>query len=143
MNKYFKEFLHRGMVFGGFGPIITGIVFYIISLSVEDFSMGGGQILLAIVSTYLLAFIHAGASVFNQIDHWPIAKSLAVHFATLYFIYIICYVLNSWIPFEPMVIVIFTAVFAIGYFVIWFIVYFSVKASAKRLNSNLKSNKIE
>ena len=30
MNKYLKEFFHRGLIFGGFGPIILGIVFAIL-----------------------------------------------------------------------------------------------------------------
>ena len=37
MNIYLKRFLQRGLVFGGFGPIIAGIVYYIISLSVPTF----------------------------------------------------------------------------------------------------------
>jgi hypothetical protein len=31
MNRYVKSFLHRGLIFGGFGPIICGIIFFIIS----------------------------------------------------------------------------------------------------------------
>ena len=33
MNKYLKEFLHRGLIFGGFGPLVAGIVFLIIGLT--------------------------------------------------------------------------------------------------------------
>ena len=138
MNKYVRQFLHRGLIFGGFGPIVTGIVFYIISLTGESLNMTGVQILLAILSTYLLAFVQAGASVFNQIEHWPIAKSLGVHFSTLYLIYVACYILNSWIPFDPMVIVIFTVVFAVVYFAIWLSVAFSIKVLAKKFNKKLE-----
>ena len=31
MNIYTKEFFHRGLMFGGFGPIIVGIIFYCVS----------------------------------------------------------------------------------------------------------------
>ena len=138
MNKYLKEFLHRGVIFAGFGPIVLGIVFFILSKKLNDFHVGGAQILLGIVSTYLLAFVQAGASVFNRIEHWPITKSLFCHFALLYAAYVFCYTLNSWIPFEWSVIAIFTAIFVVIYFVVWFVVYFAVKATSKKLNSTLK-----
>ena len=138
MNKYMKKFLQRGIAFGGLGPIVLGIVFAILGATVEDFHIEGWQILLAIVSTYFIAFIQAGASVFNQIEHWSIGRSLGLHFLTLYLAYTICYLINSWIPFEPMVLLIFTAIFAVSYIVIWAIVFFSVKASEGRFNRRLK-----
>lgn len=138
MNKYFKEFLHRGLMFGGFGPIIAGIVFAILGVTVEDFHLDGWQILLAIVSTYVLAFVQAGASVFNQIEHWSVGKSLLWHFVTIYLAYSLCYIANVWIPFEPMALLIFTAAFAVTYFIVWFSVYFAVRATQKKLNKNLR-----
>lgn len=137
MNTYLKSFLHRGMMFGGFGPIVAGIVYLILSNTIENFTLSGNQVFLTIISTYILAFLQAGASVFNQIEHWPIAKSLLCHFATLYFAYTVCYLVNTWIPFEPMVIVIFTLIFAVTYFIIWGIVYLSVKTASKKLNAKI------
>lgn len=125
-------------MFGGFGPIILGIIFFVLSKTLDDFSVSGDEILLGIISTYLLAFFQAGASVFNQIEHWPITKSLFCHFVLLYAAYILCYVLNSWIPFEWGVIVLFTAIFTVLYFIIWFTVYFIVKATSRKLNATLK-----
>ena len=137
MNKYLKEFLHRGLMFGGFGPIVAGIVHAILEKTIAGFSLGGTETFLAIISTYLLAFVQAGATVFNQIEDWPLPKSLLCHFVTLYVAYSLCYILNYWIPFEPMVLIIFTAIFVAIYLVIWFCVYFSVRAYSKRLNRNL------
>ncbi len=137
MNNYLKSFLHRGLIFGGFGPIIAGIVFLALSFSIENFSLTGSQVFCAIISTYILAFVQAGASVFNQIEHWPVAKSLFVHLSVLYVTYVSCYLLNSWIPFEPAVVAIFTAIFLITYFLIWGIVYFSVKSASKKMNAKL------
>lgn len=137
MNKYLKSFLHRGLVFGSFGPIICGVVFLIISKTVEAFSLSGSEVFLAIVSTYLLAFVQAGASVFNQIEEWPLAKSLLCHFLTLYSAYVICYISNAWIPFDPKVIFVFTAIFVVLYFIIWITVYCCVKSASKKLNSKL------
>lgn len=137
MNRYLKQFLLRGLIFGGFGPLIAGIVFWCISLSVPDFSQSGEQILCAVMSTYLLAFVQAGASVFNQIEHWPLGKSLLCHLSSLYLAYVICYLVNRWLPLQWQVIAIFTAVFIALYAAIWLTVYLSVKAVSCRLNGKL------
>ena len=125
-------------MFGGFGPIVGGIVFAILGATIEDFHIEGWQILLAIVSTYLLAFVQAGATVFNQIESWSIGKSLAFHFISIYLAYSIAYVVNTWIPFEPIVLVIFTALFVVTYAVIWLSVFLAIKATEKKLNKSLR-----
>lgn len=133
-----KEFFIRGMMFGGFGPIICGIVFLIIHLTLDDFSLSGTDVFTSIVSTYILAFVHAGASIFNQIEHWPIAKSLFVHFLSLYVSYSLCYIINSWIPFEPAVLLIFSLIFVVVYFIVWITVFICIRTLGSRLNENLK-----
>lgn len=141
MNKYLKSFLYRGLIFAGFGPIVVGIIFAVLQNTVEGFSLSGAQVLLAIVSTYFLAFIQAGTTVFNQIEHWSTVKSMLCHFGSLYAAYSVCYVANSWIPFEPMVLVIFTCVFAAIFFGVWAIVYMSVRTASKKINKNLNENR--
>ena len=133
-----KEFLHRGLIFGGLGPIVMGIVYFILHRTQDNFTLGGDEAFLGIVSVYLLAFLHAGASVFNQLEHWPVAKSTLCHFGILYVAYALCYILNSWIPFEPVVLGIFTAVFVGMYLLVWLIVYISLKLYEKKLNRFLK-----
>lgn len=138
MNLYAKKFFLRGMLFGGFGPIVTGIVYLILSLVLDDFSLSGKDAFFGILSTYLLAFVHAGASVFNQIEHWPVAKSTLFHFGVLYPAYTACYLLNAWIPFDWRVLAIYTACFVIGYFVIWLSVFFCIRAAEKSLNKKIR-----
>lgn len=136
-NSYVKSFLHRGLLFSGFGPIVAGIVYAILQQTIEGFSLTGTQVFLAILSMYCLAFLQAGASVFNQIGEWPLTKALFCHFFTLYLAYVLCYLLNTWIPFEPMVVLIFTGIFVIAYFVVWITVYTIVKKTSKHLNQKL------
>ena len=133
-----RDFFFRGLLFGGSGPIIAGIIYLILHFALEDLTLTGLQVFTVIVSTYLLAFVHAGASVFNQIESWPLAKSTLCHFGLLYIAYVLCYVINSWIPFEPLVLGIFTAIFAVGYAVIWLVVYVSIRVTVKRLNRSLR-----
>ncbi len=137
MNRYFKEFLHRGLMFGGFGPVVVGIIYLILSKTVADFELTAEQVFLAIVTTYALVFIHAGASVFNDIDHWSVPKALFWHFALLYSAYSITYVLNTWIPFDIKVLIIFSVIFIVVYFTVWLAVYFSLKIASKKMNKKL------
>lgn len=137
MNKYVKEFLHRGLMFGGFGPIIMGIIYLVLSYVIKDFVLGGDEVFVVTVSIYLLAFIHAGSSVFNQIEHWSTMKGLLWQLGSLYVTYTACYLLNSWIPFDFSVIVIFTVIFVVAYLAIWAVVYLCVKGNAKKLSEKL------
>lgn len=138
MNKYLKNYLYRGLIFGGFGPVITGIVFLILSFFIKDLSVSGLDFFTAIISTYVLAFVCAGSSVFNQIEHWSIAKSLVFHLSSYYLAYIFCYLINSWIPFDLGFILVFTAIFLALYFVIWTIVYVCIKITSKKMSAKLK-----
>lgn len=137
MNRYLKTFLYRGLMFGGFGPIILGIVYAILQRTVVGFTLNGTQVLVAIVSVYLLAFVQAGASVFNQIESFSVPKALFCHLSLLYAAYILCYLVNSWIPFDIKVILIFTGIFIVSYFAVWTVVVISVKLATKKLNQKL------
>lgn len=138
MNRYFKEYIKRGTAFGGLGPIIAGMIYIVLDKTIPDFSLTGVEVFIAILSTYLLAFIQAGSSVFNQIEEWPIPKSTFFHFISIYIAYTLCYLVNSWIPFEPMVLVIFTLIFAVSYFIIWITVYIIIRNTSKKMNKKLR-----
>ena len=139
-TNYIKSFFLRGMMFGGFGPIILGIIYYIISTFGVDLELDGKRLLLGIASVYLLAFVHAGASVFNQIESWPIAKSTLIHFSVLYAAYISCYLINSWIPFNWAFVGIFTGAFVLFYLIVWLTVVIILKGISVSLNKQIKSN---
>ena len=140
MNKCVKNYLQRGIAFGGFGPIVMGIVFAILYAAGVDVRLNGVEILIAIVSTYVLAFVQAGSSVFNQIESWPIAKRMGIHFASLYVVYVACYLVNRWLPFSWQVILLFTAIFVGVYLIVWITVALITHGISKRLNNSL-SNK--
>ena len=136
MNKYVKDFFLRGLMFGGFGPIVVAIVLFVVSFF-DTGSLSASQLRVAVVSSYILAFVQAGATVFNQIEQWPILKSIGVHFLTLYITYSLCYMVNSWIPFEPKVLLIFTGIFIAVYAVVYITVYLIVRSTTKKLNKAL------
>ena len=137
MNKYLKEFLHRGLMFSGFGPLVFGIVVLCISYFGDMPEHSALKIFMGIVTTYVLAFVQAGVTVFNQIEHWSVPKSMLCHFGTLYITYSLCYIFNSWIPFKVEVLGVFTVIFAVGFFAIWGIVYLCVRNTSKKINEKL------
>ena len=136
MNKYLKEFFRRGLMFSGFGPIVFGIVVLCISCT-GTVGLTGTGVLIGIISTYAIAFVQAGATVFNQIEHWSVPKSLLCHFGMLYAVYSLAYVANSWIPFKAEVLGVFTVIFAVIYFAVWTTVYICVRKTSRRINEKL------
>ncbi len=137
MNRHVREFFHRGLLFGGFGPLIAGVIDCLLEQTVPDFSLSGTQVCIAVFTTYALAFVQAGASVFHQIEHWSVAKALLCHFAVTYAAYVLCYLANAWIAFEWGVLLIFTAVFIGGYILVQLIANAIAHCVSSRLNRSL------
>jgi len=142
MNLYVKEFLKRGLIFSGLGPVIAGIVYLCIEKTGVDLKLTGFNVFLAIITTYIIAFVQAGSSVFNQIDSWSKAKSLLLQMTSIYVVYMGGYLINNWIPFKIEVIIIFTCIFVALYLSIWLTVYFINKNVSKKLNAKL-NNELE
>ena len=139
MNRYVKEFLIRGLMFSGFGPIIVGIVYLSLEASGVDLKLNAINIFLAILSTYIIAFVQAGSSIFNQIEEWPKVKSLFFQMTSIYVVYIGGYLINNWIPFKFEVIIIFTCVYISVFLSIWLSAYFINKKITKKLNEKLNN----
>lgn len=131
--KHVKDFFLRGLIFGSLGPVIYGIVCMCISFK-ETVPFNGIQIFIGILSTYILAFVNAGTSVFKEVENWSHLKAAGLQLLVLYVIYTICYLINSWIPFNWVVLAIYTGIFILAYIVIWFIVYLIVRKTTKDMN---------
>ena len=138
MNPYLRTFLHRGLIFSGLGPILAGIIYVILELSGVDLNLSGLDVLKAILTTYVMAFIHAGSGVFNEIEKWGKAKAILCQMSSIYIVYMGGYLINNWIPLDYKVILIFTGSFIFGYLIIWFTVYFITKRNTEKLNEKLK-----
>lgn len=137
MNKYVKEYLLRGLIFAGLGPIILGIVYLSIELSGNTLSLKGHEVFMGILTTYIIAFVHAGSSVFPTIQHWSKVKAMFIQLLSLYSVYTIGYLINSWIPLKLEIIAIYTSCFVGGFLLIWLIVVISSKIVSKKLNEKL------
>lgn len=138
MNRYVKEFFHRGLMFSGFGPLIAGIIYVTLSYTIKDFSLTGPEVFMAILTTYVIAFVQAGISVITIYDKISKAHQAIIQGITIYTVYLCGYLVNSWIPLKPTPIIIFSSCFIGGFILIWIIIY----AFTKRLTNNL-NKKIE
>ena len=141
MNKYVKSFILRGLIFSGLGPVVCGIVFWILELTGTNPLLNGGQMLLAIITTYIIAFVHAGASIFPTIEKWSRFKQMLIQGLCLYIVYTLGYLLNNWIPLDWVIIGIYTSIFILGFLLIWGIAYISVRKQEKTLNKKLEELK--
>ena len=138
MNKYLKDYLIRGLMFSGIGPLIFGIVALIIYLN-DNIKLTGIEIISGIFTTYVIAFVHAGSSVFPQIENFSKIKALFLQLISLYLAYTICYLINGWIPFNIIVFIIYSSCFIGGFLLIWLIVYLLTKREVNKMNESLNN----
>lgn len=137
MNIHLKNFFIRGLIFSGLGPVVAAIVYLILYLCNVVGAVSGVEMFLHIISTYILAFVAAGASVVYNIERFSIMKATVIHYVVLYAAYILCYLINGWIKDNIKSILIFTIIFIVSYFTIWISTYFSIKAVSNKLNEKL------
>ena len=64
--------------------------------------------------------------------------AILIHGSVLYIGYLGTYLLNDWLDFGVMPVIVFTAIFVVGYIVIWAIIYSIIRRSTAKLNEILK-----
>ncbi len=138
--KYVKEFLKRGMMAAWGGPVILAVVYLILGKVGVVTILTVSQVVLAIISMTIMAFIAAGISFVYQVEQLPLAIATIIQMAVLYFDYLLFYRMNGWVPNEGLIT--FTVIFVAGFVVVWLIVYFcAVRPGVKRLNEKLNAEK--
>ncbi len=136
MKKYVKEFIKRGLMTSGIGCLIVGIVDYIIFLCTKN-TYSGDQVILGIISGFVLGFIQGGVSLIPEIEELSLVKKILFQFLALYISYTSIYLLNRWIPIDLIVLLIYTISFIVLFIIIWFIVYFISKRNVNKINQKL------
>ena len=138
--KYVKEFLKRGMTAAWGGPVILAIIYLILGKVGVVTTLTVSQVVLAIISMTIMAFIAAGISFGYQVEQLPLAIATIIQMAVLYFDYLLFYRLNGWVPNEGLIT--FTVIFVAAFIAVWLIVYFyAVRPSVRKLNDKLNAEK--
>ncbi len=138
MKKFVLEFFRRGLIAGGFGPILLVICYLILQHQGSVESLTVNQVCIGIVSLYALAFIAGGMNVIYQIEHLPLMMAISIHGGVLYISYLVTYLLNDWLELGVTPILVFSVFFVLGYLVIWAIIYSIIKNRTARINEILK-----
>jgi hypothetical protein len=138
MKKFVLEFLRRGFIASGIGPIVLAIVYLILQQTAAVETLSVNQVCIGIFSITALAFIAGGMNAIYQIERLPLMVAILIHGGILYISYLGTYLLNDWLDFGVMPIVVFTAIFVVGYIVIWAIIYSIIKKNTAKLNKMLK-----
>ena len=138
MKKFWKEFLLRGLLCATGGPLVIAVVYGILGATGTVTSLSPKEVCTAIISVTLLAFIAAGMSAIYQTERLPLPIMILLHGGVLYVAYILTYLVNGWLLNKLVPILVFTAIFRVGYGIIWMIIYLVNKANAERMTKLLK-----
>ena len=138
MKKFVSVFMLRGLIAMGLGPIVLAIVYLILKQAAAVDTLTVNQVCIGIFSLSALAFIAGGMNAIYQIERMPLMTAILIHGAILYVGYLGTYLLNDWLDFGVIPIIVFTAIFVVGYIVIWAIIYSIIRRNTAKLNEMLK-----
>ncbi len=138
MKKYVLDFLRRGLIACGFGPIVLAILYLILQHKGAIETLSVDQVCLGIFSISALAFLAGGLNVLYQVERLPLMVAILIHGSVLYISYLITYLLNDWLEIGVIPILIFTGIFIFGYLTIWAIIYAIIKRNTEKVNTLLK-----
>ena len=138
MKKYILEFLRRGLMACGLGPIVLAVLYLILQQQGLLQTLTINQVCLGIFSLTALAFIAGGMNSIYQIEQLPLMVAILIHGIVLYLSYLATYLLNSWLEWGIIPLLVFSGIFVIGYLVIWTIIYSIIRRNTKKVNEALK-----
>ena len=138
MKKIALEFLRRGVMSCGVGPIILAVLYLILHHNgvVENVSVK--ELCVGIFSLTALAFVAGGINALYQLERLPLMAAILIHGSVLYVSYLMTYLVNGWLEWGRVPVLVFTGIFVVGYLVIWAVIYFVIKRKTKNLNKMLK-----
>ncbi len=138
MRKAVLEFIRRGCIASGFGPIILAVLYLILQHQGLVESLRVNQVCLGIFSLSALAFIAGGMNMIYQIERLPLMVAILIHGSVLYASYLATYLINGWLEWGKLPILVFTGIFVFGYLAIWAIIFPIIKRKTENLNKMLK-----
>ena len=138
MKRFVSEFFRRGLTACGFGPIILAVLYLILHYKGTVETLSVNQVCIGIFSMTLLAFVAGGMNAVYQIERLPLMIAILIHGAVLYVSYLATYLLNDWLDWGWIPVLVFSGIFVVGYLAIWAVIYSVIKRNTKKLNKMLK-----
>lgn len=138
MRRHILEFIRRGLTACGFGPLVLAIFYMILQRQGLVRTLTVEEVCLGIFSLSVLAFIAGGMNCIYQIEQLPLMVAILIHGCVLYTSYLVTYLLNGWLEWGSIAILIFSGIFILGYLAIWAIIYSVIRNNTKKVNEMLK-----
>ena len=138
MKRFVTEFLRRGLIACGFGPIVLAVLYLILYYKGLIDTLTVNQVCTGIISITALAFTAGGMNAVYHIERLPLMSAILIHGIILYFSYLGAYLINDWIEWGATPILVFSGIFVVGYLAVWAIIYCITKRNTKKLNEMLK-----
>ena len=143
MKRTVLEFIRRGMMVCGFGPMVLAVLYLILERQGIVQTLTAGQVSLGIFSLTALAFTAGGMNVIYQIEQLPLMAAISIHGGVLYASYLVTYLLNGWLEWGMMPILVFSGIFVLVYLGIWAVIYAVIKRNTEKVNEVLKQRQAE
>ncbi len=138
MKKNVLEFIRRGLIACGFGPMVLVIFYLILQHQCDMQTLTVNEVCLGVVSLSALAFVAGGMNVIYQIERVPLMVAILIHGSVLYLSYLGTYLINGWLEWGVTPVLVFSGIFVVGYLAIWAIIYSIIKRTTAELNEKLK-----
>lgn len=138
MKKIVLDFILRGLVACGFGPIALAILYLVLQGSGVINTLTVNEVCIGILSLSALAFVSGGTNAIYKLERLPLMVAILIHGTVLYVCYLATYLINNWLALGTTPILVFSLIFVVGYFVIWVIIYSIIKMNTKKINRILK-----
>ncbi len=138
MKKFVFEFLRRGIIACGIGPVVLSVLYLILQSQGIIEVLTVNQVCVGIFSLTALAFIAGAMNAIYQIEQLPLMVAVLIHGVILYISYLATYLFNDWLKWSPIPILVFSGIFIVGYLAIWLIIYSIIKRNTKKINELLK-----
>ena len=143
MKKNIFEFVRRGLAACGLGPLVLAVLYLILQSQGIVQTLTVNEVCMGIISLSLLAFIAGGMNFIYQIERLPLMVAILIHGGVLYLCYLGTYLANGWLESGITPILVFSAIFVIGFVAIWIVIYSIIKKNTQKLNAILKKKQNE
>ena len=134
MKKTVLDFLRRGVDAAWVGPLVLAVLYLVTGVP----SLSGGEAAIGILSLTALAFLAGAMNAIYGIERLPLMLAVLIHGTVLYGGYLAAYLLNGWLAWGTIPLLVFTGIFVVGYFAIWAVIYAIIRKKTKALNKMLK-----
>lgn len=138
-----KTSMHRGIMGIAGANLLSPLIALIISSVTDDFSgITITQYILFTLSSSMIGFSFAAASVFFQMESFSRLKATVLHFVCLITSYFVAGMISGWIVFDKRILITITS-FLVSYAISFFSIIIGLKINENKINEALLKKREE